>query len=111
MLYVLSSILHSVVIPAMVNAYSVRLTLQLSALITFVKFVATGFIVALGVYHLATGKCVCVCVCVCVCACVRARVRARARVCTCMCVDMCVVCMCMCVYVCVCVCVCMLYIV
>ena len=60
MLYVLSSILYFVAIPAMVNAYSVKLTLQLSALITFVKFVATGFIVALGVYHLATGKCVCV---------------------------------------------------
>ena len=91
----------------MVNAYSVRLTLQLSALITFVKFVATGFIVALGVYHLATGKCVCVCVCACVracvrvCVCVRVRVSTHVCVCTCMCVDMCVVCMCMCVYVCV----------
>ena len=45
----------SVAIPAMVNAYSVRLTLQLSAFITFVKFVAVGFIVALGVYYLCIG--------------------------------------------------------
>ena len=46
---------HSLAIPAIVNAYSVKLTLQLSAFITFVKFVATAFIVALGVYHIATG--------------------------------------------------------
>jgi len=48
-------VLYTVAIPAMVNAYSVRLTLQLSTFITFVKFIATAFIVALGVYHLATG--------------------------------------------------------
>ena len=56
MLYVLNSVVYSVAIPAIVNAYSVKLTLQISTFITFVKFVATGFIVALGVYHLATGK-------------------------------------------------------
>ena len=49
----------SVAIPAMVNAYSVRLTLQLSTFITFVKFVATGFIVALGVYYLSIGMYLC----------------------------------------------------
>ena len=42
-------------IPAILNAYSVKLTLQISAIITFVKFIATAFIVALGVYHIATG--------------------------------------------------------
>ena len=99
MLYVLSSILYSVAIPAMVNAYSVRLTLQLSALITFVKFVATGFIVALGVYHLATGKCVCVRVCV------------RVSTHVCMHMHVCGYVCSMYVYVCIRVCMCMLYIV
>ena len=108
MLFVLNSVLHSVAIPAMANAYSVKLTLQLSTFITFVKFVATGFIVALGIYHLATGKCVHVRVCVCVCVCVHACVRVCAHVCmsVCMCVYACVhVCVYVCVHACVCVCV------
>ena len=106
MVYVLNSVLYSIAIPAMVNAYSVKLTLQISTFITFVKFVATGFIVALGVYHLATGKSVGVCawralVCACVCVCVYVCVCVCVSVCACVCM-----CVCLCVYVCVYVCVC-----
>jgi len=41
----------------MINCYSIKLSAKMMTVLTFLKLVACGFVIALGVYHLIRTGC------------------------------------------------------